>query len=117
MGVNFKTQDKTLIAFISGEVDHHTAMSIRYAIDKAMVNLECINLIMDLSKVSFMDSSGIGLILGRYKKVNKMSGQIYISGCRRHVEKVLSMSDVFSLIPKYDNYEDVFQCELEVTNG
>lgn len=111
MGVNFKTCEKTLVAFIQGEVDHHTATSMRFAIDKAMASFECINLIMDISEVNFMDSSGIGLILGRYKKISRKSGKVYIAGCHRHLEKLLTMSNVFSVVPKFDSYEDAL-CEI-----
>ena len=115
--MRYEVQENCLTIFLPNELDHHNAEEIRRKADRLIEkhHIKCV--IFDFAETNFMDSSGIGLILGRYKRVNKMSGKIYISGCRRHLEKVLEMADIFSLIPKYDNYQDVFQCDLEVTNG
>ena len=65
-----------------------------------METFGCKNLILDLSGVDFMDSSGIGVVLGRYKKLSKTGGRICISGCSGHMEKVLGMAGVFTLVSK-----------------
>lgn len=102
MEVIFKLDEDILVTSIKGEVDHHSAAPLRKAIDRSMKVYKCNNLILDFSHVEFMDSSGIGVALGRYKKLAKTNGKIYISGCSEHVEKLLNMADVFSLIPKTD---------------
>lgn len=123
MEIQFRIYKNILIAFIQDEVDHHTATSIRYGIDRAFQKFDCENLVMDFSKVRFMDSSGIGLILGRYKRMRKRQGNLYLSGCHRHVEKVLKMSDVFSLVQKFSSAEEAImtisgdeKLELEVVD-
>ena len=100
MEVIFKVMDDILIARIKGDVDHHTAAPVRNAIDKSMEAFGCKDLIIDLSGVDFMDSSGIGVVLGRYKKLSKTGGRICISGCSGHMEKVLNMAGVFTLVGK-----------------
>ena len=63
-----------LIVSLCGEIDHHNAASLRREIDESMTAFHAKNLILDYSDVSFMDSSGIGLAMGRYNKVKELSG-------------------------------------------
>lgn len=106
MEVIFKISENILIACIKGEVDHHGAAPLRNSIDKAMKAFKCKNLIMDFSGVNFMDSAGIGVVLGRYKKLSKTEASICISGCSGYVEQLLSMAGVFTLIPKAATCDD-----------
>lgn len=105
MEVIFRISGDILISCIKGELDHHSAMPLRQAIDKSMKAFGCTNLIMDFSGVEFMDSSGIGVVLGRYKKMVKSGGKIYVSGCSDYIEKLLSMAGVFSIVPRADDFE------------
>ena len=100
MEVIFKVLDDILIARVKGDVDHHNAAPVRNAIDTSMEAFGCKDLIMDLSGVDFMDSSGIGVVLGRYKKLAGRGGHLCISGCTGHMERVLDMAGVFTLVPK-----------------
>lgn len=103
MEVIFRVYEDILVANIKGEVDHHSAAPLRNAIDKSMKAFACKNLVLDLSGVEFMDSSGIGVALGRYKKLKKNGGRVCISGCTEYIGKVLGMADVFSIIPKMED--------------
>lgn len=105
MEVVFRNSGDILISCIKGELDHHSAMPLRQVIDKSMKAFQCHNLILDFSGVEFMDSSGIGVVLGRYKKIVQTGGKIYISGCSLYIEKLLDMAGVFSLVPKADNFD------------
>lgn len=100
MEVVFKVIDGILIAHIKGELDHHNSAPLRKGIDRSMKVYGCRDLILDLAGVDFMDSSGIGIALGRYKKLSKTGGKICITGCSQHIETILSMAGVFSIIPK-----------------
>lgn len=100
MEVVFKNKNGILIAHIKGELDHHTAAPIRKGIDRSMKVYECNDLILDFSGVEFMDSSGIGIALGRYKKLAKSGGKLCIAGCSPYIETILEMAGVFSIIPK-----------------
>ncbi|NLD19209.1 MAG: anti-sigma factor antagonist [Clostridiales bacterium] len=106
MEVIFRVSENILIACIKGDIDHHGAAPLRNSVDKAMKAFRCKNLILDFSGVSFMDSAGIGVVLGRYKRLSKTSGNIYISGCSLYIEKLLSMAGVFTLISKADTYDE-----------
>ena len=105
MEVIFKISGDILISNIRGELDHHSASTLRQAIDRAMKAFQCRHLILDFSGVGFMDSSGIGVVLGRYKKLSKSGGKIYISGCSKYIEKLLDMAGVFSLVPEADDQD------------
>ena len=98
--VVFKVSDSILIAYVKGEVDHHSAAPLRHATDRSMKAFGCSDLILDFSAVEFMDSSGIGVALGRYKKLAKSGGRLCISGCSQYIDKVLDMAGVFSIINK-----------------
>lgn len=99
MEVIFSVSEDILVAGIKGEVDHHSAAPLRNTIDRSMKAFGCKHLILDFSGVQFMDSSGIGVALGRYKKLAKSGGSVCISGCSSYIKKVLEMADVFSIIP------------------
>ena len=105
MEVMFKVDEDILVACIKGEVDHHSAAPLRHSIDESMKAFGCRNLILDFSGVGFMDSSGIGVVLGRYKKLKKTGGALYIAGCSAYIEKLLDMAGVFSIVPKAEDME------------
>ena len=96
-----------LIVRIEGEMDMLRADQIREDIDKKLDNSEIRNLILNLEKVTFIDSSGLGMILGRYKKLNSKNGRMYIAGARPQVEKILYFSGINKLFTMYRNEQDV----------
>ena len=67
MSVRTETNGKILTAYLDGEIDHHSAKNMRETIDAAIAELMPEMLVLDFKDVSFMDSSGIGLVMGRYK--------------------------------------------------
>ena len=96
--VTFTTQDSVLTALISGEIDHHTAKEIRESIDeKIEVSMPKL-LILDFSRVNFMDSSGVGLIMGRYKLMQHFGGSVKVINTSETINKVLILSGVLRLI-------------------
>lgn len=87
-------KDSVLIAKISGEIDHHTAADIREEIDETSQKLKPCCLRLDFSEVPFMDSSGIGLILGRVKLYKFWNGHVVITGLSRSVSRMVELSGV-----------------------
>jgi stage II sporulation protein AA (anti-sigma F factor antagonist) len=122
MQSSFQVTDDILIAVAYGEIDHHTASKLRDEIDEAMTAFHCRHLILDMKRVSFMDSSGIGVVLGRYKKIKRKGGKLYVTGCSDYIEKILHMAGVFKVTEKKDTVEDAVwllqgreQMQLEVS--
>ncbi len=94
-----KTYEKgVLTAVINGELDHHTAGEVRHALDTEIEEKAIKRLVMDFKGVTFMDSSGIGIIVGRYKKLEAMGGETFIINLSPQVDKILEISGIKGVI-------------------
>lgn len=109
MEIIFNVIGNTLVAELLGEVDHHGAEGARERIDNALDNYKTQNLIFDFNKVTFMDSSGIGMILGRYRKMNSKERSMAIVGCSKSIRNILNMAGVFSIIDYYNTKEEAIE--------
>lgn len=78
MPVRIENQDGIITAFIMGDIDHHSAKEIRETIDFSLESSLPEILVLDFKDVTFMDSSGIGLVMGRYKLMQSMDGELRI---------------------------------------
>ena len=94
MGIRLASDNKTLYAFVSGDIDHHSAPPIREAIDEKIMRDKPEKLVLDYSDVSFMDSSGIGLIMGRYKLLMTYKGKIEVVNVPKNMIKVVRLSGI-----------------------
>ena len=103
--MQIRMNKNTLIVTITGDMDHHNTGTIRSAIDKEIREKPIHNLVFDLSNLDFMDSSGIGLILGRYKRMKELDGNVFIAGARPEVERIINLSGLHKIIPLYDTME------------
>ena len=97
MNVTIEKCGDELIAALAGEIDHHNSKQIREAIDAELERGGYKLVTFDLESVSFMDSSGIGIVLGRYKVVSKGGGRLRIINANRRVERILRMAGIFSI--------------------
>ena len=100
MQVNAKVYQDTLYLSILGELDEHTAHYARTAMDGQIENEGFKQVIIDLSGLEFMDSTGIGVLIGRYKKVQKRKIPIYISNPSNQAEKIFKMTALYDIMPK-----------------
>ena len=98
MPVEIDIKESCVYAFLSGEIDHHNAAGLRSKIDEAVENSYPEVLVLDFGAVSFMDSSGIGLVMGRYKLMNDLSGRIIIENAPNAIKKVLKMAGIEKLL-------------------
>lgn len=92
--VELKQEPQRLTAFLSGELDHHHVKEIREAVDFAVREQLPPLLIMDFARVTFMDSSGIGLIMGRSRLMEECDGVLEIHNPSAHIRKVLRISGI-----------------------
>ena len=102
MPIRMQATSEVATAYLSGELDHHTAKEMREAIDSALNQYSPKLLIMDFGEVSFMDSSGIGVIMGRYKKVYMMGGEVWAVHTSERMRKILTMSGVMKIMQIYE---------------
>ncbi len=84
---------------LEGELDLHTAPLARSRLDAWLEETGALRLILDLTQVSFLDSSGIGVILGRYRKLQERGGRVEILAPGGAVKKVLEMAGIAGIIP------------------
>ena len=80
MPIKITTENNIMTAFLSGEIDHHSAAALREAIDNEIHNRRPEHLRLDFGDVTFMDSSGIGLIMGRYRLISEYGGRLSVQG-------------------------------------
>lgn len=97
MNLQIELKNGVMTAFIGGELDHHTAAFLREEIDAAAEKVKPKWLRMDFTEVPFMDSSGIGLILGRIRKVSGWGGRVALYGLSPQLRKMAELSGIASL--------------------
>jgi stage II sporulation protein AA (anti-sigma F factor antagonist) len=105
MHLKFENSQDKLIVYMSGELDHHSAEEVRNMIDDRLDRDSYTKLIMDFAGVSFMDSSGIGVVIGRYKKLHMKNGKVGITSIKSSVKRVFELSGMFKIIMLYDDVE------------
>ena len=89
---------QTLTLYLSGDLDMSNAEELRNLIDRDIDRKRIRHVILDLSAVSFIDSSALGVILGRYKKLLALDGKIQIANAPSHIYRILSVSGLPRII-------------------
>ena len=106
---DYTIKDNILIVSLHKDLDHHIAENIREKIDELIEDNDIKNLIMDFSGVSFMDSSGIGVIMGRYKKIRYADGEIVVIGVNKMIDKIFTMSALYRITRKCDSLQSALE--------
>ena len=94
-----KGTERALCIELSGEVDHHHAEQLRRQLDRAIDRCRG-GIILDFSGVSLMDSSGIGLLIWRYKRLHERGLCLYVKNLNSHVDKLFRISGLYSIVEK-----------------
>ncbi len=92
MPVQIEIVDELCIARLIGDIDHHIAKELREEIDQAVLRAKPKELELDFREVSFMDSSGIGLVMGRYKLMQEIGGELRLINIASHLKKVMVLA-------------------------
>ena len=98
MKITYIKKDKRLIFEIEEDIDECCVQKIRRRIDNEIQRYMPKEVIFDFSNVSFMDSAGIGLIIGRYKLINMIGGELKIANVNTQIQKIFEMSGLLRLI-------------------
>lgn len=109
MYLKFQKEDEKLIVYMMGELDHHSAEEVRSKIDDRLDRDGVTKLIMDFTNVTFMDSSGIGVVIGRFKKISLKKGKVCIANVNSSVKRVFDLSGMFKIINLYENVEQALK--------
>lgn len=98
MAVYISREKDAVIARITGEIDHHSSRWLRMDIDTAISDNSPALLKLDFKDVTFMDSSGVGLVMGRYKNMREIGGRVELINMPEYIERVMSLAGMDKLL-------------------
>lgn len=99
MNTKYIAKDKLLILEMTEEIDHHQAEKIRRKADDEITKFMPRKVVLDFNNVTFMDSAGIGLVLGRYKMINMLGGKLEMENVSAPLKKIFEMSGITKICP------------------
>ena len=95
---DFQVIDNCLMIRLPEEVDHHRAGFICENADRLLVRDDVCNIVFDFENTRFMDSSGIGIIMGRYRKISCFGGRVYAIHADRQIQRILMVSGLNKIV-------------------
>ena len=96
----YENRKSGLVVRLTGELDHSAADRVRGELDRLIDQTGTRRLIFDLNGLEFMDSSGIGLIIGRYKRMARRGGSVAVEGIDARVDKIFRMAGLYQLVER-----------------
>ncbi len=96
--IDMELIEDVLCIRLGGELDHHTADDLRRQITKKIEDYDIRHIVLNLGDLSFMDSSGLGVILGRYKQIKQDHGEIVVCELSPVIQRLFEMSGLFKII-------------------
>ncbi len=101
MEIKSRILNRTLYILLSGELDEYTAQNARKTLDTLLDTQKgFVQIVMDMSELTFMDSTGVGVLIGRYKKMREYNKPIFITNPSRNAERIFKMSGLYEIMPK-----------------
>lgn len=107
--IKFDLVNKNLIIKVNSDIDHHVAMKIKDKLEREFKLLSWVNIVFDLQNVNFMDSSGIGMIIGRYKELEKIGGKVYIINLNPNLNSIIEVSGLKKIINFSDSLDSILK--------
>ncbi|MNG13226.1 Anti-sigma F factor antagonist [compost metagenome] len=101
--VELEHQRNVLIVRLRGELDHHTADVVRFRMEDAIMKGTVDHVVLSMRDLNFMDSSGLGVILGRYKQLKAKGGKMAVCDVNKNVYRLLELSGLFKILAVHDN--------------
>lgn len=101
----YEAKDQTLIIHLPKELDHHNCRNLKYETDLLMAENYISRIIFDFTGTQFMDSSGIGILLNRYKQMKAGGGRTSFYGAGPQVMRVLKIAGILPLMDQFDSKE------------
>ena len=98
--LSYEKNRNTLIVRLSGELDQREAAEARRTLDELLEDPGIRRLVFDLSLLQFMDSSGIGLIIGRYKRIRRRNGSVAVTGLDERMNRIFDMAGLYQLVER-----------------
>ncbi|MGN1084961.1 MAG: anti-sigma F factor antagonist [Lachnospiraceae bacterium] len=104
----YEVRNNILIIHLKADLDHHTALAVRETADSLLARSHAKHILFDFTGVDFMDSSGIGVIMGRYRQVIFQGGRVGVMGVGKNVERILTFSGLYKIVEQYETAEEAF---------
>ena len=104
--MQYLVEENCLTIFLPQAVDHHNAEEIKRESDKLIERKHIKYVIFDFQKTDFMDSSGIGVIMGRYRQIYLLGGEVWAVHASDRMKKILTMSGVTTIIQLYEEEKE-----------
>ncbi|ALM28795.1 anti-sigma F factor antagonist [Bacillus altitudinis] len=98
LGIDFQIKESVLCIRLTGELDHHSAETLRQKVTNYLETEDIRHIVLNLADLSFMDSSGLGVILGRYKEIKQLGGEMVVCAISPAVNRLFNMSGLFKII-------------------
>lgn len=102
----YEAKGKALVIHLPKELDHHNCKHLKYETDLLMAENYVRKLIFDFSDTSFMDSSGIGILLNRYKQIHSGGGTVGFYGAAPQIVRILRVAGILGVMEKYESKEE-----------
>ena len=96
--IDIEIKQDVLCIRLSGELDHHTADELREKATNAIERNEIRHIVLNLEDLSFMDSSGLGVIIGRYKQIKQVHGEMVVCAISPAIQRLFDMSGLFKIL-------------------
>ena len=100
MTITYGPASDDFIVELNGEFDESVARGVRYTLDTLIDNFNFKRLIIEMTNVSFLDSTGIGVVLGRFKKLRQMGRTLCVKNVNKQVDKVFSTCGLYEVVSK-----------------
>ena len=100
MEIKAVRRGQRIIVRLSGELDHHSAADVRGALDAVLRDVTVREMQLDMTDVTFMDSAGLGGVLGRYRTLAARGGRLIVSGVRTPIDRIFRMSGLYALVER-----------------
>jgi stage II sporulation protein AA (anti-sigma F factor antagonist) len=98
LNIDLEVKNDVLCIRLEGELDHHTAEDLRNLATNAIEKYEIRHILLNLEHLSFMDSSGLGVILGRYKQIKQLHGEMVVCAISPAIERLFDLSGLFKIM-------------------
>ncbi len=104
----YELQKDVLVIRLRADLDHHTAVTVRESADALLARSHAKHILFDFTGVDFMDSSGIGVIMGRYRQVIFQGGRVGVMGVGGNVDRIFKLSGLYKIVERYETAEEAF---------
>lgn len=105
---DYELRGEVLVIHLKADLDHHTAVTVRESADTLLARSRAKHILFDFTGVEFMDSSGIGVIMGRYRQVIFQGGRVGVMGVGITVDRIFKISGLYKIVERYETAEEAF---------